>query len=929
MSLSSFPKISPVCAQEQTSPESLREDIRFLGTLLGEVIKDFEGDDLFHIIETLRHQAFAIRRGEQQRSLIQSRISQLSGDDANRIIRAFSHFVLLANVAEDLYQERMREYYLLTEKKPLPYSLAALCDHIEKMSLKGTDIGSHLRDTHVIPVFTAHPTETRRRTIFDATHKIMDLMRYRARTAMTAQEDKNNRQAIKLKIIQLWQTPLIRHERIRIYDEIEVGLRYYKASLLEVIPSLNRDIRKVFHHYFPELDIAKDPVVRTGSWIGGDRDGNPNVTHEVIRHSSSKGAQTIIEYYLSQLRVLWHELSMSVEIVYIDPLLVERAHTMGTHTAQEAYRGAIDWIIARLLNWAQNKLPYTFTHHESIRSDIPAYTHSDEFLADLELIRQSLLKSGNHDLAEDRIATLYAATEVFGFHLYGLDMRQNSEVHEDTLTELFQLAQVCNNYAACEEKQKIKILLDELHSPRPLLSPGVTLSDQAAQELHIFSAIADVMKRFGTQAVPNYIISMATSVSDILEPIVLLKEVGIYTPPVGNKPAHCLVNIVPLFETIEDLEAGSDIMTELMNIELYRQLVESKDLLQEIMIGYSDSNKDGGYLTANWSVYKAELMLTQMAQHTSIRMRLFHGRGGTIGRGGGPSHEAIMAQPVGTVQGALRLTEQGEIISAKYSEPSIARLNVESLVTATIAATIYDVEGISDKTQAYKILSELSDIAYRTYRQLVHDTPGFVDYFTQSTPLSEIGELNIGSRPSSRKSTTNISDLRAIPWVMSWSLSRVMLPGWYGVGTACEQWIKDATEEKITILRDLYRQWPFFRTVMSNMGQVLAKVDLGLASHYAQLVEDEKLRHTIFDAISTEYRKTVAMYCAIVESDDLLHDNPQLKQSMFNRFPYLEPLHHLQVDLLRRYRSKDPDPTIKSGILLTMNGLATALRNSG
>jgi phosphoenolpyruvate carboxylase len=420
---------------------------------------------------------------------------------------------------------------------------------------------------------------------------------------------------------------------------------------------------------------------------------------------------------------------------------------------------------------------------------------------------------------------------------------------------------------------------------------------------------------------------MCQSVSDMLEAAILLKEVGLLDAS-GPEP-YCPVGIVPLFETIDDLQRGASIMEQVLALPVYRNLVHARGESQEVMLGYSDSNKDGGYLAANWALYRAELELVEMARRTRIRLRLFHGRGGTVGRGGGPSYDAILAQPPGAVNGSLRLTEQGEVIAAKYAEPRMARRNLETLVAATLESTLLDVEGLGDAAgPAYAALDDLAARAQRSYRELVHETPGFVEYFKASTPVSEIGALNIGSRPTSRKPTTSIADLRAIPWVLAWSQSRVMLPGWYGTGTAFAEFVAER-EDGLDVLRDLYRRWPFFATVLSNMAQVLAKSDMGLAARYAELVDDEALRRRVFDKIVGEHDRTIAMHKLITGQDDLLADNPALARSVFNRFPYLEPLNHLQVELLRRYRSGDQDERVQRAILLTMSGLATALRNSG
>ncbi|HWH66413.1 MAG TPA: phosphoenolpyruvate carboxylase, partial [Gaiellales bacterium] len=558
---------------------------------------------------------------------------------------------------------------------------------------------------------------------------------------------------------------------------------------------------------------------------------------------------------------------------------------------------------------------------------LPRYGTPAEFLADLDTVDASLRANGSALLADDRLARLREAVHVFGFHLSGLDLRQNSDVHEEVVAELLAWAGVHPDYASLPEPDRVDLLVAELGTRRPLIGEGAQLSELARKELDIVLAAARAVNVFGPNAIPNYIISMCQSVSDMLEAALLLKEAGLLDAS-GDQP-YCPVGIVPLFETIDDLQRGAEIMEEVLDLPLYRKLIHARGESQEVMLGYSDSNKDGGYLAANWALYRAELELVEMARKTGIRLRLFHGRGGTVGRGGGPSYDAILAQPPGAVNGSLRITEQGEVIAAKYAEPRMAHRNLETLLAATLESTLLDMEGLGGLAEnAYEVLDELAARAQRAYAELVHDTPGFVEYFKASTPVSEIGALNIGSRPASRKPTTAISDLRAIPWVLAWSQSRVMLPGWYGTGTAFEDWIAEG-EGRLEILQDLYVRWPFFATVLSNMAQVLAKSDMGLAARYAELVEDEELRRRVFDKIVDEHERTIAMHKLITGQEDLLADNPALARSVFNRFPYLEPLNHLQVELLRRYRSGDEDELVQRGILLTMSGLATALRNSG
>jgi phosphoenolpyruvate carboxylase len=564
--------------------------------------------------------------------------------------------------------------------------------------------------------------------------------------------------------------------------------------------------------------------------------------------------------------------------------------------------------------------------------ELPPYDAPDQLCADLDVIDASLRSHGAGALADDRLLHLREAAEVFGFHLCGLDLRQNSSVHEQVVGELLQWAGVCDDYAALDEAARVELLAGELTLRRPLVRPDADLSEDVRGELDVLLAAADQVALLGPRTIPNYVISMCESVSDVLEVAVLLKEVGLLDPGAGSGPT-CSVGISPLFETIDDLQAGATTLRALLDQPLYRSMLAARGDVQEVMLGYSDSNKDGGYLAANWALYRAELDLVEVARAEGIRLRLFHGRGGTVGRGGGPSYEAIRAQPPGAVAGALRITEQGEVIAAKYGDPDRARRNLEALVAATLEASLLDIEGLGDDAEpAYELLDDLAARAQQAYRALVHDTPGFVEWFQAATPIKELGELNIGSRPPSRKAGDKIADLRAIPWVFSWSQARIMLPGWYGTGSALESWVDEAgsdREERLARLQELHRCWPFFRTVLSNMGMVLAKTDLGLAARYAELVPDEELRARVFDQITAEHERTCRMLLAITGDDALLADNPSLKRSIRNRFPYLEPLHHLQVEMLRRRRGGDDDELTRRNIQLTINGIATALRNSG
>lgn len=908
--------------REATEP--MREDIRLLGTILGDTVREQNGEEVFDLIERARVESFRVRRSEIDRAELAGLFGGIDVHQAIPVIRAFTHFALLANVAEDIHRERRRAVHMAAGEPPQDSSLAATYRKLDSAALDTAAVADALAGALVSPVITAHPTETRRRTVFDTQHRITELMRLRLHGQTRTADDRDIEVELRRHILTLWQTALVRLSRLKISDEIETGLRYYPAAFFDVIPQVNAQVRSELQSRWPDAGLLEVPILRPGSWIGGDRDGNPNVTPDIVRLATGRAAYTALTHYFAEITALEEELSLSVRLVHVSPALTELADACAEPArADEPYRRALRVIHGRLTATAAEILDEQ--PEQVLNLGLPPYRTPAELLSDLDTVDASLRGHGSAVLADDRLARLREAVRVFGFHLCGLDMRQNSETHEQVIAELLAWAGVHPDYASLPEAERVELLAAEVATRRPLIGEGAQLSELARKELGIVAAAARAVKVLGPEAVPNYIISMCQSVSDLLEAAVLLKEAGLLDVSNG----YCPVGIVPLFETIDDLQRGSTILEDALDLPVYREIVTARGRQQEVMLGYSDSNKDGGYLAANWALYRAELDLVESARKTGIRLRLFHGRGGTVGRGGGPSYDAILAQPPGAVKGSLRITEQGEVIAAKYAEPRIAHRNLETLLAATLESTLLDVEGLGDEAgPAYAVLDDLAARAQRAYSELVHETPGFVDYFKASTPVSEIGALNIGSRPTSRKPTTSIADLRAIPWVLAWSQSRVMLPGWYGTGTAFEEWISEG-DGRLEVLQDLYQRWPFFATVLSNMAQVLAKSDMGLAARYSELVEDEDLRARVFDKIVAEHERTIRMHRLITGQDDLLADNPALARSVFNRFPYLEPLNHLQVELLRRYRSGDTDELVQRGILLTMSGLATALRNSG
>jgi len=925
--------LEPIGAVQRTrvgreATEPMRADIRMLGAILGDTVREQNGAEVFDLVERARVEAFRVRRSEIDRADMARMFDGIDIHEAIPVIRAFSHFALLANVAEDIHRERRRAVHVDAGEPPQDSSLAATYAKLDQAELDSDTVADALRGALVSPVIAAQPTETRRRTVFVTQRRITELMRLHAEGHTETDDGRNIELELRRQVLTLWQTALIRLSRLQITDEIDVGLRYYPAAFFEVIPQVNAEVRDALRARWPGADLLPGAMLQPGSWIGGDRDGNPNVTADVVRRASGSAAYTALAHYLAELEALEQELSMSARLIAVTPRVTGLADACQEKArADEPYRRALRVIRSRLTATAANILDRQPQHELDL--GLEPYASPAEMRADLDAIDDSLRTHGCALLADDRLALLREGVHAFGFHLSGLDMRQNSDVHEEVIGELLAWAGVHQDYGTLSEDERVELLAGELGTRRPLIGDHAQLSELARSELDVVAAAAHAVQIYGPAAVPNYVISMCRSVSDVLEAAILLKEVGLLDAS-GPEP-YCPVGISPLFETIDDLHNGATILQAMLDLPLYRAMVAARGEGQEVMLGYSDSNKDGGYLAANWAVYRAELALVDVARKNGIRLRFFHGRGGTVGRGGGPSYQAILAQPPGAVNGSLRLTEQGEVIAAKYAEPQMARRNLESLVAATLESTLLDVEGLGDAAEpAYAVLEEIAALAQRAYAELVHETPGFVEYFKASTPVSEIGSLNIGSRPTSRKPTESIADLRAIPWVLAWSQSRVMLPGWYGTGSAFEQWIAAGDEdERVEVLHDLYERWPFFRSVLSNLAQVLAKSDLGLAARYAELVPDESLRHRVFDKIAQEHQRTIAMHKLITGHDNLLADNPALARSVFNRFPYLEPLNHLQVELLRRYRSGDDDELVQRGILLTMNGLSSALRNSG
>ena len=906
----------------------LRDDIRLLGRILGDTVREQNGEQVFETVEYIRQNSVRFRRNEDisARRELETTLNNLPPGEALQIIRAFGYFSHLANIAEDQHHIRRTRAHALSNSAPREGTMALALARAGKAGIPRERLLAFFANAMVVPVLTAHPTEVRRKSTIDREMEVADLLAERDRLSLTAAELAANEGALRRAVLTLWQTSLLRRTRLRVIDEVANGLSYYDYTFLAELPRFYADLEEELAAQGIALADSLPSFLRVGSWIGGDRDGNPFVTEEVLRAALRAQSSRALKYYLDELHLLGGELSLDSRLIGVTDALEQlaaRSPDRSANRQDEPYRRAITGIYARLAATAR-VLDHLDAPQHAV-GNAPPYADSSELLADLAILDDSLLANGSGTLGKGRLRHLRRAVDAFGFHLAALDLRQNSDVHERTVGEMLNFVQPGLDYACLAEPERIRLLLAELCTARPLASAYLSYSDQTASELAILRATTEAHRRYGPASVPHYVISKTTGVSDILETAVLLKEAGLLRPREGALD----VDIVPLFETIEDLRNCGEVMNELLGLPEYMRLLESRGRLQEVMLGYSDSNKDGGFLTSGWELYKAEVALVEVFRRHDVGLRLFHGRGGSVGRGGGPSYQAILAQPVGAVQGAIRITEQGEVIASKYSNPELGRRNLETLAAATLEATLLQPETAEPQPEYLAAMECLSTEAYRAYRDLVYETDGFEDFFRESTVIGEIANLNIGSRPSSRRASTRIEDLRAIPWVFSWAQCRLMLPGWYGFGSAVRAWLDTRPSGGMALLQAMYREWPFFQMLLSNMDMVLAKSDIAIASRYAELVADSELRDRVFSRLRAEWQSVVDALLTIIGQQSLLESNPLLARSIRNRFPYLDPLNHMQIELLKRYRAGDTDDDVITGIHLTINGIAAGLRNSG
>ena len=927
----------------------VKEEAEILTDLLDDITKNLVCPETFEKISQLKD----LSKTKNYRDLNQL-VEQLSNEEMTVISRYFAILPLLINISEDV---------------DLAYEINHLNnvdgDYLGKLSstikevAKNEDAQEILENLNIVPVLTAHPTQVQRKTMLDLTNHIHALLRqHRDVKAGLINENKwyNN---LRCNIEIMMQTDMIRDKKLKVTNEITNVMEYYNSSFLQAVPNLVLEYKRLAKEH--GLELEQPHPITMGMWIGGDRDGNPFVTADTLKRSATIQSEVILNYYIEKISKLYRHFSLSTSLSNTSEAVAEMA-ALSSDTSvfreKEPYRRAFHYIQSKLIQTLVNLKEWTMVgetredryaverllgasnHQQGPVSDYignrisgalkeisakesPAYASAQEFKEDLEKIKDSLLENKSEYLISGEFAELLEAIDVFGFYLASIDMRQDSSVHEACVAELLKSAGINDHYSDLSEDEKCQILLKELlEDPRILSATHADKSELLEKELAIFQTARELKDRLGEEVIRQNIISHATSVSDMLELAVMLKEVGL----IDTEKAR--VQIVPLFETIEDLDHSEETMRSYLSLPIAKRWIASKNNYQEIMLGYSDSNKDGGYLSSCWTLFKAQQQLTAIGDEFGVKITFFHGRGGTVGRGGGPTYEAITSQPLKSINDRIRLTEQGEVIGNKYGNKDAAYYNLEMLVSATINRMIAEQKSPFSMFDRFgEVMDKVVNRSYDIYRDLVFGNEHFYDYFFESSPIKAISSFNIGSRPAARKTITEIGGLRAIPWVFSWSQSRVMFPGWYGVGSSFKEFI-DEDPENIETLRYMYKNWPFFQSLLSNVDMVLSKANMDIAFEYAQLCEEEEVRN-IYQIILHEWQLTKDIILMIEEHDELLAENPYLKESLDYRMPYFNVLNYIQLELIRRQRTGQLPADQDKLIHITINGVATGLRNSG
>ncbi|MCM3584209.1 phosphoenolpyruvate carboxylase [Mesobacillus maritimus] len=907
----------------------LRRDVKMLGDMLGEILMYQGGSSLLNKVEKIRLMCKELRndfKTEVYEELKQE-ISNLNPPMRKQVIRAFAVYFHLVNIAEQNHRiRRRREYQLQAEGNAQPGSIDLAIQSLKENNISSEVIQNVLEKISLELIITAHPTEATKRSILELQKRIADLLKTLNNPLLSQKEQKQLKESLFNEIMALWQTDELRHRKPTVIDEVRNGLYYFDKTLFDVLPEIHQEVEERLEAHYPEKEWEVPNFLWFGSWIGGDRDGNPHVTPEVTWETLNKQKRLVVKKYKKVLVELMKRMSHSTTRVNVSEELVKSLPNEESSYLEDDQKWPIENEVYR------RKFAVIITRLKAVGESEIGYKSADELLKDLYMVKRSIYQHHpkNHELK--MLQKLIRQVQLFGFHLATLDIRNHSGEHENAITEILRKARITQDYQSLSEDEKVKILQDTLRDPRSLLLLHEDYSKETQQMLDVFKLIKRAHQTFGKRSISVYLISMTQSPSDILEVLVLAKEAGIYRLHVDGSVESDL-NVAPLLETIDDLTAGPKIMETLFQMPVYREHLKELNNQQEIMLGYSDGSKDGGTLTANWKLYKAQVEIHEMAKKYQIGLKFFHGRGGSLGRGGGPLHRSLISQPLETLGEGIKITEQGEVLSSRYLIEDIAFRSLEQATSTLLQAAAHV---LKDSEQAHhrdsrwvEAIEEATNISLKKYQDLVFKDPDFLTYFNEATPLNEIGELNIGSRPMSRKNSAQFENLRAIPWVFAWTQSRQLLPGWYAAGSGLENFASKS-EQNMELLREMYAEWPFFRSTVDNLQMALMKADLTTAKEYSQLVKDKEVSERIFSNIVDEYNRTKDVLLKITEDEELLDHTPNIKESVHRRNPYVDPLNFIQVELIKEIRNvEEPDEELMTQVLLTISGVAAGLRNTG
>ncbi|WP_422658429.1 phosphoenolpyruvate carboxylase [Paenibacillus sp. EC2-1] len=920
---------------KSNSNNLLRRDVRFLGNILGEVLVHQGGNELLEIVEKIRETSKSLRSVFLPELFADFKriVSTLDPDNRHQVIRAFAIYFQLVNIAEQNHRiRRKRDYERSAGESVQPGSIESAVQDLKERNFTYEEVQEILESLSLELVMTAHPTEAMRRAILDIHKRISEDVMLLDNPTLTFREREQLREKLLNEVITLWQTDELRDRKPTVLDEVRNGMYYFHETLFHILPEVYQELERCLTKYYPGSDWHVPTYLRFGSWIGGDRDGNPSVTADVTWKTLEMQRKLAIREYQNILTGLMKNLSFSATIVNVSDelkqsILTDRENVTLKkmeiwHNEKEPYRIKLAYMLAKMVH----VLDTNMTGKER-------YESPEEFIEDLQIIDRSLRHHYADYVADTYIKKLIRQVELFGFHTATLDIRQHSKEHENAMAEILAKMNVVSDYASLEEEDKIELLNKLLNDPRPLTTPYQEYSDSTEECLEVYRTVYRAQKEFGVNCISSYLISMAEGASDIMEVMVFAKEVGLFTKE-NDGTVVATLQAVPLFETIEDLHAAPDIMRRLFNLPIYREGVKAMNDLQEIMLGYSDSNKDGGAVTANWELQVAMKEITAVGSEFGVKLKYFHGRGGSLGRGGMPLNRSILAQPASTIAGGIKITEQGEVISSRYSLKGIAYRSLEQATSALIRASINarTPEENANEKEWEQISAKISEVSQNKYQDLIFRDPDFLSFFKESTPLPEVGELNIGSRPSKRKNSDRFEDLRAIPWVFAWTQSRYLLPAWYAAGTGLQSFYQD-NEDNMKTLQDMYINYPFFTSMIDTLQMAMAKADLIIAKEYSLMTNDDVARERIFGLIKEEFKLTKEMVLKITGQQDILDNQPVLQESIRLRNPYVDPLSYLQVQLLNELRDLrekgEDDPDLLREVLLTINGIAAGLRNTG